>query len=64
MEIIREDPSISRPRVFDGKNYPYWKSRMTSFLILDGRAWRAVVVGWEPPMITIDGHSVPKFEVD
>ena len=31
---------------------------------LNGRAWRAVVAGWKPLMIIIDGHSVPKSEVD
>ncbi|KAA0054608.1 gag-pol polyprotein [Cucumis melo var. makuwa] len=32
---------------------------MISFLkTLDGRAWRAIVAEWEPPMITVDGHSV------
>ncbi|KAA0046523.1 gag-pol polyprotein [Cucumis melo var. makuwa] len=27
---------------------------------LDGRAWRALVVGYEPPMTTVDGVSVSK----
>ncbi|KAA0055434.1 gag-pol polyprotein [Cucumis melo var. makuwa] len=31
---------------------------------LDRRAWKAVVAGWKPPMIIIDGNSVPKSEVD
>ncbi|KAA0037315.1 gag-pol polyprotein [Cucumis melo var. makuwa] len=54
MEIIRKGPSISRPPVLDAKNYSYWKPRMISFLkTLDGRAWRAVVAGWELPMIIL-----------
>ncbi|KAA0039138.1 gag-pol polyprotein [Cucumis melo var. makuwa] len=31
---------------------------------LDGKAWRALVAGYEPPMVTVDGVSVPKSEVD
>ncbi|KAA0032410.1 gag-proteinase polyprotein [Cucumis melo var. makuwa] len=65
MEIIREGPSTSRPLILDGKNYSYWKSRMIFFIkTLDGRAWRALVAGYEPPMIIVDGVSVPKPEVD
>ncbi|KAA0052277.1 gag-pol polyprotein [Cucumis melo var. makuwa] len=38
---------------------------MISFLkTLDGRAWRAVVAGWEPPMITVDCQFIFKSEVD
>ncbi|KAA0034783.1 gag-proteinase polyprotein [Cucumis melo var. makuwa] len=38
---------------------------MISFIkILDGRAWRAFVAGYEPPMIILDGVSIPKSEVD
>ncbi|TYJ98278.1 gag-pol polyprotein [Cucumis melo var. makuwa] len=65
MEIIREGPSTSRPSILDGKNYSYWKPHMISFLkTIDGRAWRAVVARWEPPMFTVDGNFVPKSEVD
>ncbi|KAA0035000.1 DUF4219 domain-containing protein/UBN2 domain-containing protein [Cucumis melo var. makuwa] len=56
MKIIKEeDSSTSRPPVLDGKNYSYWKPRMTLFLkTLDGRAWRVVVARREPLMITVD----------
>ncbi|KAA0035513.1 gag-pol polyprotein [Cucumis melo var. makuwa] len=65
MEIIREGPSASRPPVLDGKNYSYWKPRMIFFIkTLYGKAWRALVAGYEPPMVTVDGVSVPKPEVD
>ncbi|TYK19154.1 gag-pol polyprotein [Cucumis melo var. makuwa] len=65
MEIIREGPSASRPPVLNGKNYSYWKPRMIFFIkTLDGKAWRALVVGYDPPMITVNGVSVPKPEVD
>ncbi|KAA0060361.1 gag-pol polyprotein, related [Cucumis melo var. makuwa] len=65
MEIIREGPSASRPPILDGKNYLYWKPRMIFFIkTLDGKAWRALVAGYDPPMITINGVSVLKPEVD
>ena len=58
MEIIREGPSASRPPVLDGKNYSYWKPRMIFFIkTLDGKAWRALFAGYEPPMITVDGYQ-------
>ncbi|KAA0032524.1 gag-pol polyprotein [Cucumis melo var. makuwa] len=61
MEIIKEGPSTTRPPVLDDKTYSYWKPRMTSLLKShDGRAWRVVVAGWEPPMITVDGKSIQK----
>ncbi|TYK05471.1 Copia protein [Cucumis melo var. makuwa] len=65
MEIIREGPSASRPPILDDKNYSYWKPRMIFFIkTLDGKAWRALVAGYEPPIVTMDGVSVPKPEVD
>ncbi|KAA0061380.1 gag-pol polyprotein [Cucumis melo var. makuwa] len=65
MEIIREGLSTSRLLVLDGKNYLYWKPRMIFFIkTLDGRTWRTLVARYEPPMITVDGVSVPKSEVD
>ncbi|KAA0066255.1 gag-pol polyprotein [Cucumis melo var. makuwa] len=65
MEIIREGPSASCPPVLDGKNYSYWKPRMIFFIkTLDGKAWRALVAGYDPPMITVNGVSIPKPKVD
>ncbi|TYK03067.1 gag-pol polyprotein [Cucumis melo var. makuwa] len=65
MEIIREGPSASRPLVLDGKNYSYWKPWMIFFIkMLDGKACRALVAGYDPSMITLNGVSVPKPEVD
>ncbi|KAA0066663.1 gag-pol polyprotein [Cucumis melo var. makuwa] len=65
MEIIREGPSTSRPSILDGKNYSYWKPQMIFFIkTLDGKAWRALVAGYDPPIITVNGVSVPKPEVD
>ncbi|KAA0067186.1 gag-pol polyprotein [Cucumis melo var. makuwa] len=65
MEIIREGPSASRPPVLDEKNYSYWKPRMIFFIkTLDGKAWTALVAGYESPMVTVDGVSVAKPKVD
>ncbi|TYK11805.1 envelope-like protein [Cucumis melo var. makuwa] len=65
MKIIRERPSASCPPVLDEKNYSYWKPRMIFFIkTLDGKVWRAFVTGYKPSMITVDGVSVPKPEVD
>ncbi|KAA0033527.1 gag-proteinase polyprotein [Cucumis melo var. makuwa] len=65
MEIIREGPSASCPPVLDGKNYSYWKPRMIFFIkMLDGKAWRALVADYDPPMIIVNGVSIPKSEVD
>ncbi|KAA0042995.1 gag-pol polyprotein [Cucumis melo var. makuwa] len=65
MEIIREGPSAFRPSILDGKNYSYWKPRMIFFIkTLDGKAWRALVAGYDPLMIIVNGVSIPKPEVD
>ncbi|TYJ98252.1 uncharacterized protein E5676_scaffold2294G00010 [Cucumis melo var. makuwa] len=65
MEIIREGPSALHPPILDGKNYSYWKPHMIFFIkTLNGKAWRALVAGYDPPMITVNGVSVPKPEVD
>ncbi|TYK26042.1 gag-pol polyprotein [Cucumis melo var. makuwa] len=65
MKIIREGPSTSRPPILDDKNYSYWKPHMIFFIkTLDGKAWRALIGGYEPPMITVNGVSVPKPEID
>ncbi|KAA0036889.1 gag-pol polyprotein [Cucumis melo var. makuwa] len=62
MEIIRERPSALRSLVLDGKNYSYWKPHMIFFIkTLDERAWRALMAGYEPPMITVDGESISDY---
>ncbi|KAK2356863.1 gag-protease polyprotein [Trifolium repens] len=50
--------SINRPPILDGSNYDYWKSRMTAFIkSMDQRAWRAIVTGWNHPMVTSEDGS-------
>ncbi|KAA0037776.1 gag-pol polyprotein [Cucumis melo var. makuwa] len=65
MEIIKEGPSTSCSSVLDGKKYSYWKPRMIFFIkTLNGKTWRAFVIGYEPSMVTVDGVSVSKPKVN
>lgn len=60
MEMLQEDRSTTRPLILNGRNYSYWKTRMTSFIkSIDVKAWK-VVSGWDLPMITDDGKATPK----
>ncbi|TYK03062.1 gag-pol polyprotein [Cucumis melo var. makuwa] len=62
MEIITEGPLTSRPSVLDGKSCLYWKPRMIFFIkTLDERAWRSLVAGYKPLMITVDDLNVFKL---
>ncbi|KAA0064106.1 putative mitochondrial protein [Cucumis melo var. makuwa] len=64
MEIIREGLSASRPPTLDGKNYSYWKPQMIFFIkTLDGKAWRALVASYDPPMITFNGVDLNVFKL-
>ncbi|CAM8956452.1 unnamed protein product [Rhodiola kirilowii] len=50
---LKERQSTNRPPLLEGTNYGYWKSVMKAFLkSLDEKAWRAVLIGWTPPMMT------------
>ncbi|KAK2402989.1 gag-protease polyprotein [Trifolium repens] len=47
--------SINRPPILDGSNYDYWKARMIAFIkSMDQGAWRAIVTGWNHPMVTTE----------
>ena len=42
---------MNRPPILDGSNYEYWEVRMVAFIkSMDGKAWKSVVKGWDPPM--------------
>ncbi|KAK2402591.1 gag-protease polyprotein [Trifolium repens] len=58
--------SINRPPVLDGSNYDYWKARMVAFLkSMDQKAWRAIITGWNHPIITAaDGSTSLKGVAD
>ncbi|KAK2421943.1 gag-protease polyprotein [Trifolium repens] len=50
--------SINRPPVLDGSNYDYWKARMVAFLkSMDQKAWRAIITGWNHPIVTAEDDS-------
>jgi hypothetical protein len=47
-----EGGSVGRPPLLDGTNYDYWKSRMMTFLkSMDSQTWKAVIKGWEHPVM-------------
>ncbi|KAK2409421.1 gag-protease polyprotein [Trifolium repens] len=58
--------SINRPPVLDGSNYDYWKARMVAFLkSMDQKAWRAIITGWNHPIVTAAyGSTSPKRVAD
>ncbi|CAM8900169.1 unnamed protein product [Rhodiola kirilowii] len=50
---LKEGLSTTRPPLLESPNYGYWKSKKKAFLkSLDEKAWRAVLIGWTPPMMT------------
>jgi len=54
-----EGQSIARPPMFDGTEYPYWKTTMRIFLnTID--AWDIVESGFSKPKITVDNLEVDK----
>ncbi|GAA0162920.1 hypothetical protein LIER_18911 [Lithospermum erythrorhizon] len=67
MEPYKEGGSITRSPQLDGKNYPYWKARMTAFLkSVDSKTWKSVIFGWTPPTKAAaeGGGRVVKTEVE
>ena len=54
----RDGGSVHRPPILDGSNYDYWKPRMVAFIkSLDNKAWKAVLKGWEHPVVTKNGEA-------
>ncbi|KAL8516899.1 hypothetical protein ACS0TY_015231 [Phlomoides rotata] len=44
-----------KPPVLDGINYAYWKLKMCMYIkSIDERAWKSILVGWEPPRTSAD----------
>ncbi|KAL0560238.1 hypothetical protein IC582_000638 [Cucumis melo] len=66
MEIIKEGPSAFHPLVLNEKKLLVLEASYDIFFIktLNGRVWRALVAGYEPPTITVDGVSILKPEVN
>src|SRR3954470_19188503 len=53
----------SRPPVFDGENFEYWKDRLESyFLGLDGDLWDLLVDGYEHP-VNASGAKMSRQEM-
>ncbi|KAG9446282.1 hypothetical protein H6P81_012410 [Aristolochia fimbriata] len=53
MEPQKEVVQAVKPPILDDTNFPYWKTRMRAFIkALDEKAWKSVLIGWTPPMIT------------
>ena len=64
MNNIREGGSVTRPPLFNGTNYVYWKSKMKAFIkSLDEKAWCTIEVGWSLPTTKDEsGEQIPKEE--
>jgi len=54
-----ERQSIARPPMFDGTEYPYWKTRM-SILSETIDAWNIVESGFSRPKVTVDNLEIDK----
>ena len=60
MESVQEGGSTTRPPLFNGSNYAYWKARMRVFLkTIDERVWMTVVQGWTHPTEIVEEKIVP-----
>ncbi|VFQ77711.1 unnamed protein product [Cuscuta campestris] len=60
---IGEGQSTSRPPLFDGTNYSYWKERMRIYIrSTNFQLWLAIKNGEETPMKKVGEKLVPKTE--
>ncbi|VFQ70889.1 unnamed protein product [Cuscuta campestris] len=60
---IGEGQSTSRPPLFDGTNYTYWKERMRIYIrSTNFQLWLVIKKGEETPMKKVDEKLVPKTE--
>ncbi|KAL6956404.1 hypothetical protein U1Q18_052817 [Sarracenia purpurea var. burkii] len=60
-----EGGSSTRPPLFTGVKYTFWKQRMTIFIQkMDWRAWQVIVQGDNVPTKTVDSKEVPKLNVE
>ena len=58
-----EGQSVSRPPLFNGSNYSYWKTRMENFMkSVDINCWRNVITGPRIPMKVVGDELVRKTE--
>ncbi|VFQ96632.1 unnamed protein product [Cuscuta campestris] len=62
-EGIGEGQSTSRPPLFDGTNYTYWKERMRIYIrSTNFQLWLVIKNGEETPMKKVGEQLVPKTE--
>ncbi|XP_050222669.1 uncharacterized protein LOC126672758 [Mercurialis annua] len=63
---LPEGNSITRPPLFNGSNYDYWKNRMKSFIqSQDIECWKSILYGVTPPTkVNADGTEVRKDETE
>ena len=62
---LPEGQSSSRPPLFSGTNYGYWKARMKIFIqSIDFQLWKVIMKGPYIPTINVDGVDIPKPEED
>ncbi|VFQ69601.1 unnamed protein product [Cuscuta campestris] len=60
---LGEGQSTTRPPLFDGTNYTYWKERMRIFIQANNfLLWRIIKNGEEVPMKKVGETTVPKTE--
>ncbi|VFQ98975.1 unnamed protein product [Cuscuta campestris] len=60
---IGEGQSTSRPPLFDGTNYTYWKERLRIYIrSTNFQLWLVIKNGEETPMKKVDEKLVPKTE--
>ncbi|VFQ93337.1 unnamed protein product [Cuscuta campestris] len=63
VEGIGEGQSTSRPPLFDGTNYSYWKERMRIYIrSTNFQLWLVIKNGKETPMKKVGETTVPKTE--
>ncbi|XP_050238279.1 uncharacterized protein LOC126687766 [Mercurialis annua] len=63
---LLEGNSITRPPLFNGPNYDYWKKRMKSFIqSQEIECWKSILNGVTPPTrFNVDGTEVRKDETE
>ncbi|VFQ69859.1 unnamed protein product, partial [Cuscuta campestris] len=60
---IGEGQSTTRPPLFDGTNYTYWKERMRIYIrSTNFQLWLVIKNGEEVPMKKVGDKLIPKTE--
>ena len=60
-----EGQSSSRPSLFNGTNYYYWKARMRIYIqAIDFQLWRVIIKETHTPIIKVNSIDIPKLEAN